>query len=157
DSVVAEGGFGVVYRAWHSELDITIAVKVLRPVEHSDADVWADSVTKFLQEAKALARIRHPAVVDVLDAGITYPDAFPKGVPWMVLEWLEGETLESELKRRRSEGEHTGRSPRETLELLFPVFEAIAKAHELGIVHRDIKPSNIMLVRSSAGVSARVL
>ena len=154
DRVVAEGGFGVVYSGHHIGLDVAVAVKVLRPQHGHDPDDWADGIAKFLLEAKAIAKIRHPAVVDVLDVGVTPVDRFPAGVPWIVLEWLEGETLQDHLARRRG---GVGRSPEETLGLLRPVLEAIARAHELGITHRDLKPSNIMVMSGKDGQSVKVL
>jgi len=74
--------------------------------------------------------------------------------PWMALEWLEGETLEHELDRRRGAG---GRTADETAMLLQPIIEAVAYAHRRGVVHRDIKPANIMIVDSDAGPMLRML
>jgi serine/threonine protein kinase/ABC-type branched-subunit amino acid transport system substrate-binding protein len=154
DRVVAEGGFGIVYAGHHIALDAPIALKVMRP-SGVDADAWADVLAQFVQEAKTIARLKHPAVVSVMDVGVMYPAAFPAGVPWMVMEWLEGTTLLDDLAPRRAKG---GRSVAEAFALLRPVIEAIAEAHEAGIVHRDLKPSNIMLVpRKRGGVRARVL
>jgi len=72
----------------------------------------------------------------------------------MALEWLEGETLERELDRRRGAG---GRSVAEAVALLHPVIEAVAYAHKRGVVHRDIKPANMMLVDTDAGPMLRML
>jgi serine/threonine protein kinase len=141
ERVAAAGGFGVVYAGHHLGLDRAVAIKVMRPVAEVDADAWADGVTAFLHEAKAIASIDHPAVVGVLDAGVATLEGFPGGVPWIVLEWIDGETLEAHLANRRGRG----RPPAEALALLHPVFEAIASAHAVGILHRDLKPSNIML------------
>ncbi len=154
DRVVAHGGFGVVYAGRHIELDVPIAVKLLKPAGDVDFEVWGELLDQFLQEAKTLAKLRHPNVVAVLDAGFAPIDGFDADVPWMVLEWLEGETLRDSLLARRGRG---GRTPAECMDLLRPVFEAIADAHDAGIVHRDLKPSNIMLVPDRRGVDARVL
>jgi ABC-type branched-subunit amino acid transport system substrate-binding protein/tRNA A-37 threonylcarbamoyl transferase component Bud32 len=155
DRVVAEGGFGVVYQGLHIGLDVKVAVKVLRPEHGIDPGGWADAMARFLLEAKAIARVRHPSVVDVLDAGVASIAQVPGGVPWMVLEWIEGETLQAHLAKRRGQG---GRSPEETLRFLRPVLEAIARAHEVSITHRDLKPSNIMVTpRTDGGVDLRVL
>jgi len=67
DSRVAEGGFGVVYRGYHLGLAAPIAVKILKRPSSVDADAWADLVAQFLDEAKTIARLRHPAVVNVMD------------------------------------------------------------------------------------------
>jgi hypothetical protein len=154
DRVVAEGGFGVVYAGHHLALDVPVAVKVLRPRGGGDPAEWADAVARFLLEAKAIARLRHPAVVGVLDSGVLTTERFAHAVPWIVLEWIDGETLAAHLAARRGEG---GRSPTETLALLRPVFEAIAAAHDAGVAHRDLKPGNIMLARTPGGARARVL
>lgn len=156
DRAVAEGGFGVVYLGHHLSLDCRVAVKVLRPTtSQPDPDAWADAMERFVLEAQAIAKVRHPAVVRIMDSGIAAPSSAPQGVPWMVLEWIEGETLREHLHARRAlQSPAMGRSRRETLELLRPVLEAIAEAHEVGLVHRDLKPSNVMLERGGA---ARVL
>jgi ABC-type branched-subunit amino acid transport system substrate-binding protein len=154
DSQVAEGGFGVVYRGYHLGLSAPIAVKVLKRPSNVEAEAWADMVTQFLDEAKTIARLRHPAVVNVMDAGVTPTEGNAEELPWMVMEWLDGETLAADLARRRGRG---GRSVGEAYELLHPVVEAVAAAHEAGIVHRDLKPSNIMLTQGKRGLSARVL
>src|SRR5262249_2773728 len=145
---VAEGGIGYVYVGRHLSLDIPIAVKVLKPT--TEDAVWAERMAMFVEEAKTVAKLRHPNIVQVLDAGVTHLARNAVDVPWMVLEWLEGETLRDDLRKR----EGRGRSPAECLALLGPVLDAIAVAHEAGIVHRDLKPTNVMLV---SGGTAKVL
>jgi len=145
DRVVAEGGFGVVYAGFHLALERPIAIKVLRPTSCASSEPWADESANFLQEAKTIARLRHAAIVDVVDAGVTWVDAFSRDVPWMVLEWLDGETLAHHLEARRGRG---GRAPREALVLLRPVLEAMVHAHDAGVVHGDLKPSNVMVLPS---------
>jgi serine/threonine protein kinase len=152
DRVVAEGGFAVVYAGLHLALGSPIAVKVLRPASALGATARDELLELFLQEGRTIARLRHPNIVSVLDAGIaTHLDA---PVPWMVFEWLDGETMQDELRARRGRG---GRSPAECLAILRPVILAVAEAHEAGIVHRDLKPSNIMRVQTKRGVVPRVL
>ncbi len=149
-SVAARGGFGLVYRAFHSALQKNIALKVLVvPPDLNDA-ARDEFMRLFLREAPTIARLRHPAVVQVLDSGV---DTMPTGVdaPWMAMDWIDGEPLDDQLAARRGEG---GRSPAATFKILRPVLEALAYAHELGIAHRDIKPSNMMLQSHFAG-SAR--
>src|SRR4051812_39338138 len=87
DAVVAEGGFGVVYRGHHLGLDVPIAIKVLRPQLDQGAAVWSKHVTQFLGEARAIAKLRHPAVVEVLDVGVMEIGDDLRSVPWMILEW----------------------------------------------------------------------
>jgi hypothetical protein len=152
DRVVAEGGFGVVYAGRHLALSAPIAIKVLRPMSACRGLGCEELLARFLQEAQTIARLRHPNIVKVLDAGATTHDDAP--VPWMVLEWLDGETLREHLSARRGSG---GISPTECLGIMRPILLAIAEAHDAGIAHRDLKPSNIMMVPTNRGVMARVL
>jgi serine/threonine-protein kinase len=154
DRVVAEGGFGIVYAGHHLDLGVPVALKVLRPSLRADPDRFADLLNQFREEASVLSRLRRASVVMVLDSGVSALGDDPHPLPWMALEWLEGETLKDHLEARRGQG---GRSRAECMDLLRPVLEAIAEAHELKIVHRDLKPSNIMLVPTKSGVSPRVL
>jgi len=150
---VAEGGFAVVYRAFQIALDRPVALKVLKtPPGLSDA-ARVRFEQRFETEARTIAKLQHPYIVDVHDYGVS---PMPSGVsaPWMALEWLEGETLEHDLDRRRGAG---GRTVPEAVGLLRPVIEAVAYAHRRGIVHRDIKPANIMLVETDAGPMLRML
>src|SRR5437868_15047644 len=93
DEVVAEGGYGVVYAGHHLSLDVKVAIKALKPSRALDADAWGDLLAQFLEEAKTLAKLRHPNVVSVLDSGVTSVEGPAGSVPWMVLERLEGATL----------------------------------------------------------------
>lgn len=150
--VVAEGGFAVVYQGEHLGLSMPIAVKILKAGRvTSAAGAFAE---RLALEARLIARLRHPDIVQALDTGVYQPGAGGDGVPYIVLEWLEGETLKQHLVARRGA---RGRAPKECLALLAPVFAAIAHAHAHGIAHRDVKPSNILLARSERGVSAKVL
>lgn len=144
---LAEGGFGVVYYAVQVALDRPVALKVLKTPPGLDDGARALFREKFAAEAKTIARIRHPHIVDVYDFGIS---KMPGGeqAPWMALEWLDGKTLEDHLAARRGMG---GQSPANVLALLRPVLRAFAYAHREGIAHRDIKPANIMVVPSGSG------
>jgi len=141
ESVVAAGGFGVVYRGRHAVLGNALALKVLKVPPDMRESVRRAFVQMFLNEARIVACLRHPAVVRAVDFGaVEYADGTV--APWMALDWIDGVTLAQDLDARRGRG---GRTPEEALALLTPVLEALAEAHEAGVIHRDIKPGNVMI------------
>ncbi len=150
ESAVARGGFGVVYRARHAVLRTQHAVKVMQLPEDLSPKMRERFLHQFVEEARIIAQFQHPAVVRVTDFGVAVMPAGEQS-PWMVLEWIEGRTLAQDLAARRGQ---SGRSPREVLEILRPVIDALAAAHEMGIVHRDIKPGNIMLAVDALSTTA---
>lgn len=130
DRRVGEGAMAEVWRGRHTGLDAPVAVKFLRGplVDHPIARA------RFKNEAAATARLRSPNVGQIFDHGVT-----PSGVPYIVMEWLEGRTLQDHC-------DDVGRLPiDETLDVLCQTARALARAHAAGIVHRDIKPDNIYL------------
>lgn len=141
ESVLGEGGMGVVYAARHQDLGRPAAVKVLNERHERSKDVQV----RFLREGQAASRIRHPNVVDVYDVGT---DA---GRAYLVMELLEGEDLRRFIVREGS------LSVERTADLLVPVVSAVAAAHELGIVHRDLKPDNIFLSKERGVLVPKVL
>jgi serine/threonine protein kinase len=147
---VAEGGFALVYAAEHVALKMSVALKVLKPIVGGSDELLA----RFALEAQTIARLKHPDIVQVLDTGVLSGPSYPRALPWIVFEWLDGETLKENLAARRG---LTGRPPSECLELMLPVFAGIAHAHDQGIAHRDLKPSNIMLSGARAKPRAKVL
>lgn len=127
---IGAGGMGVVFRARHLQLNTTVALKFIRPEHASDAGV----ASRFLREARAASRLRSPHANHVLDLGY-----LPSGAPYMVMEYLEGETVEARVRR-------LGPIPeREVAALVCQALDALAEAHALGIVHRDLKPANLFL------------
>jgi serine/threonine-protein kinase len=130
---IGEGGMGSVWLADHLGLEAQVAVKFMSPAL---ACVPA-AVERFTREAKAAAHIRHPHVVQIFDSGAQSHVA--GGLPYMVMEYLEGEDLETRLHAR-------GRlSLDDVATIVLQTSRALDKAHELGVVHRDIKPENIFL------------
>ena len=125
------GAMGDVFEAEHVELGGRVAIKLMRVSAHGDDT----AVRRALREGRAANAIVHPNVVKILDTGSH------DGVPYLVMELLEGEDLASVLKR-----EGHLRDAR-IAELLLPVVAGVAAAHRAGIVHRDLKPSNIVLAR----------
>jgi serine/threonine-protein kinase len=152
---VAEGGFAVVYQARQVALDRRVALKVLKTPAAYDGVARAAFHERFASEARTIARLKHPNIVDVYDYSIS---AIASGdpAPWIALEWLEGESLATLLARRRADGMR-GLVPHEAVALLRPGVQALAFAHKQAVVHRDIKPDNIMIVKTEQGRSLRVL
>jgi serine/threonine protein kinase len=148
DRMVASGGFGTVYAGRHLVLSAPIAIKVLRTDRFREAGGTDHELGNFLEEARMLARLRHPNVVSVLDAGVESEAS----LPWMVLEWCEGPTLKEALTASAAP-----MAPRAAWQLVRPIAEGIAYAHENGIAHRDLKPSNVILTRQGNATVPRVL
>jgi serine/threonine-protein kinase len=137
ERVVGIGAMGVVVAARHTTLDQVVAIKLL--VEHGFGSK-EESVARFLNEARAAARIDSDYVCRVSDVG-----SLPSGVPYMVMEHLDGNDLEEELEAR-------GRLDiGEAVDYVLQALDAIAAAHQLGIVHRDLKPANLFLARRPDG------
>jgi serine/threonine-protein kinase len=128
-AVLGEGGSGIVYAArWDGRM---VALKVARP----ELPLTTKEQQRFLHEARLMARVRHPAVVEVLDAGV-----LPDGRAYLAMTLLEGETLAERLATR-------GALPvAEAAALFFDLADAAATLHDEGLVHRDLKPENVMLV-----------
>ncbi|MFO0908520.1 MAG: serine/threonine-protein kinase [Isosphaeraceae bacterium] len=131
--VVGQGGMGIVYRARQEALDRVVAVKVL-----SNGSFHPSHRGRAVREAVAMARMRHPNIVQLHGAGEV------EGLPFLVMEWVDGGTLQQVVNR--------GPLPfREAVSLILPVARAIGEAHARGVVHRDLKPSNVLLAPSPEG------
>jgi len=151
DRVVGEGGLGVVYAGMHLVLNAPVAIKCLKPLGGTLED--EQRLTRsFLREATVLFSLTHPGIVRLFDVGeLTHPVP----VPYVVLELIDGSTLEDEL-RRRSQMNQPYAWP-EIFSIFEPVLEAVAFAHQQGVTHRDLKPSNVMLVQKAGAMSAKVV
>jgi eukaryotic-like serine/threonine-protein kinase len=125
---LGEGGMGVVLEAENTQTGKRVAIKWLRAALASQPD----AVERFLREARASARVRHPNVVDVYDVVQEADSAF------LVMELLEGELLTAVLERG-------GIPAHELIALLLDAMRGVAAAHKQGVIHRDIKPDNIFL------------
>lgn len=127
---IARGGIGTVFEAKHVFTSKVVALKLLNSNQQQSPEAQA----RLLREAQALSRIKHPHIVDVLDAGMTR-----NGQVYLVTELVEGRSLDGVLAAR-------GRlEPKKALELALQLASALAAVHEHGIVHRDIKPHNVLL------------
>jgi serine/threonine protein kinase len=139
---LGRGGMAQVYRAYHPQLDRQAAIKVLR------ADLVDDEsfLSRFRGEAQAIAALRHPHIVQVYDLNVQ------DGLPYMVMELLEGDTLKTRLCEHRVRGEPVPLG--DVVRILLDVLDGLAYAHGEGVVHRDIKPANILLTRYGEAVLA---
>ena len=131
------GGMGEVYKATDTRLGRLVAIKVL-------PSHWADNVEmkqRFEREAQTLASLSHPHICVLHDIGRASPDGTDTVVDFLVMEYLEGETLAARLERGAL-------GVTEALELGLQIVDALDKAHRKGVVHRDLKPANVMLTPS---------
>jgi len=127
---LGEGGMATVYKAYDTRLERNVALKVLRTDQFIPAQLHM-VLQRFEREAKSLAKLKHPNIVNILDFG-EYENS-----PYLVMEYLPGGTLKQKLGQAIPW--------QETFELLLPVARGLAYAHEHGIIHRDVKPANILL------------
>jgi serine/threonine protein kinase len=127
------GGMGEVYRAKDMRLDRTVAIKVLPGSLSSDPSLKQ----RLEREAKAVSKLSHPHICTLHDIG------HQDDVDFLVMEFLEGETLERRLEKGPL-------PPEQTIRYGAQIANALAKAHKLGITHRDLKPANVMLTKAGA-------
>jgi len=133
--VLGRGGMGVVYLAEHQLMRRKVAIKVLLTRMLDDES----SRKRFEQEARIASQLSHPNAVTLHDFGVE------SGLPYLVMEYVEGSTLKSLLKKEGA------LSVARTIALLSQLEGALSQAHRLGIVHRDLKPDNIILANSDSG------
>ena len=133
DKELARGGMGEVYVGTHLRLDRLVIVKVMHSYIESDPELQS----RFEREAKVVAALRHPNIVQVFDFDIA------EGHPYIVMEYLRGPSLASYLRELNSRNEKL--QPAQVARLLSIIATALDYAHEQGVIHRDIKPANIIL------------
>jgi serine/threonine protein kinase len=128
---LGEGGMGVVFEALHEEIGKRAAIKVLHTAYSKDPQISA----RFLTEARAVNLVQHPGLVSIFEFGRT-----PDGAAFLVMEFLEGETLRERVHR-------LGRlAVADARRIARQIAGALAAAHEKNVVHRDLKPENVMLI-----------
>ncbi|MFI1988086.1 Stk1 family PASTA domain-containing Ser/Thr kinase [Actinoplanes sp. NPDC020271] len=135
---VARGGMATVYRATDERLGRTVALKIIHPSQATNVHF----VDRFTDEAKTIARLTHPNVVAVYDQGRH------QGLPYLVMEFVQGKTLRDLLAQRRK------LSAVEAMAIMEQMLAAIAAAHRAGLVHRDVKPENVLVAEAPSGGSA---
>lgn len=139
DSVIGAGGAATVYKGHHLTLDIPVAVKILREVER---DRSSDKVERFVREARAIARIQHPNVVSVMNAGEE------SGYRFLVMPYVPGRSLGDILKATGS------LALNDFIWVFLHVCRALSAAHRRSIVHGDVKPENILISRGGTAMLA---
>lgn len=135
-SLLGEGGMGAVYAAEHVLLGKPVAIKFLHPHDVTEQE----PVHRFYREAQAAASMNHKGIVEIFDVGWT-----AEGVPFLVMEYLHGESLEQVLEREER------LTPNHAIEIAMQCLSALIAVHRKGIVHRDLKPANIFLCYQSDG------
>ncbi len=139
-SQLGVGGMATVYKAYQPSLDRTVALKVMRAGLAEDTEFRE----RFQREARAIARLVHPNIVQVFDFDEV------DGRSFMTMQYMEGGTLKDKIAELAKTGERL--PPREAVRIVREVGDALAYAHGLGIVHRDVKPSNVMLTNDGKAV-----
>jgi serine/threonine-protein kinase len=135
---LGSGGMGLVYRGEQPVIGRAVAIKVLKR-EYADDPSHA---RRFLEEARSVSAARHPGIVDIFSFG-----NLPSGEPYLVMELLEGSSLDVVL------AEHGRMSVNDAITLLLPVLSALSAAHAAGVIHRDLKPANIFVVQLRDGTT----
>lgn len=135
DERIGDGSFGAVFRATHIDLRREVAIKVLQTRHLPEKE----ALVRFRLEGIAASRLPHPNIVSIYDYGIT-----PDGVAFMVMELLRGQPLSRQIDQKAA-------SPERCIELILPISDALAFAHQNHLMHRDIKPENIYLHQSPFG------
>lgn len=135
---IGAGGMGIVYRAFEPALNRRVAIKVLRAkiFDEETPEVAEEYRRRFMQEARAAAALSHPGATTIFRIGEE------DGVPYIAMEWLDGETLEKILVDKGP------LQPTEVARLGVELLETLDAAHRAGVVHRDIKPANLMILKS---------
>ncbi len=140
DAKVGSGGMSTVYRAFDTVLERQVAIKLM----HREIAGDSDQLERFRREARAVAQLNHPHVVGVIDAGEASGDDDGFATPYIVFEYVEGETLKDRIRRN-------GRLPvSEAIAYAIEIARALGAAHASQIVHRDVKPQNVLVDEEGA-------
>src|SRR5215472_15377943 len=137
---LGRGGMGEVYKAFHPQLQRYVAIKVLLTNSETDPEF----IARFQHEARAVARLRHPHIVQVFDFDIEDDQ------PYMVMEFVEGETLGQRMTRSHRAG--TLMPLDDVVRLFQQLCSAVEYAHQRGMLHRDLKPANVIITSGGEAV-----
>ena len=133
-AALGRGSMGVVYKARDPEIGRTVAIKTLRTIYLGNDPAGTEALQRFRQESRSAGRLRHPNIVTIYETGRT-----GDGSPYIVMEYIEGESLEQIIAQR------SPIDPLECLHYLGQIGSAIDYAHSQSVIHRDIKPSNVIV------------
>ncbi len=146
DRTLGKGGYGCVYACTQISTGQTVALKLLAPEAGEDAPPMAHQLARFQREVDLCASLHHPNIVRILDKGRTEDQTL-----FIAFEYVPGITLKEHLSRRKN------LSATEAGELMEQVMEALAHAHDLGVIHRDLKPANIMVNETGTRCHVKIL
>jgi eukaryotic-like serine/threonine-protein kinase len=142
DAIIGRGGMSTVYCAFDTVLERPVAIKLM----HREIAADSDQLERFRREARSVAQLSHPHVVTVIDAGEELSPDWEQpgedravGTPYIVLEYVEGETLKDVIRR------HGPLDIPQAIAYAIEIARALGAAHERQIVHRDVKPHNVLI------------
>ncbi len=136
---LGRGGMAEVWKAYDNQLRRFVAIKIL----HADLQNDPSFITRFEREAQVIASLHHPNIVQIHDFHISRPPETESTIAYMVMDYVEGETLATYIRNTSRMGRFP--SPANIVNLFTPICQAIDYAHQKGMIHRDIKPANILL------------
>src|SRR6266704_1548329 len=136
---LGRGGMAEVWKAFDPQLQRFVAIKIM----HADLQNDPDFMNRFLREARVVASLHHPNIVQIHDFQISRPPESDSTIAYMVMDYIEGPTLAEYIRETSSMGKFP--TPGEIVRLFTSISRAVDYAHQHGMIHRDLKPANILL------------